>query len=215
MQFISNFWGKFCWRRFCRQLTLPGAVWWGLWKNYMLLYHFTLIFISPPFPFLQISMWLHLASLSYLPWCRTMDSFQFFTPLFPTLPGILISNRNVCEYAWEQIFWKTWRCFQDSWAFSLFSVENSLRHPWSLLRLPWASHRSSPQHSWWALRCFHFQLPFALFHGWNRHKSCWMNSKIQGHANSFNKQIWTTFGNKRLWHLEKHMSDVHTDSEQI
>lgn len=52
----------------------------------------------------------------------------------------------------------TWRCFQDSWALSLFSRENTLRHPWSLLRLLWASHPSSPQHFWWALKMFPFHL---------------------------------------------------------
>lgn len=170
------------------------------------------------FPTIPFSTNIYVTPLSLVVLSALMQNNGFlsvFHPPFPNPPRNPHFQPQCLRVRLGADIWKTWRCFQDSWAFSLFSVENSLRHPWSLLRLPWASHRSSPQHSWWALRCFHFQLPFALFHGWNRHKSCWMNSKIQGHANSFNKQIWTTFGNKRLWHLEKHMSDVHTDSEQI
>ncbi|ROJ33116.1 hypothetical protein DPX16_17938 [Anabarilius grahami] len=46
-------------------------------------------------------------------------SLSVFHPPFPTLPGIHISNHNVCEYAWEQIFGG----HEDA------SVENTLRHP--------------------------------------------------------------------------------------
>ncbi len=124
-------------------------------------------------------MWLHLALLSYLPWCRTMDSFQFSTPLFPTLPGILISNRNVCEYAWEQIFGRhgdAFRILKSSHCSQWRTVWDIHDHYWDCSELA-----IIPLHniSWWALRCFHFHLPVAPFHGWNRYKSCWMDSKIQ------------------------------------
>ncbi len=159
-------------------------------------------------------MWLHLALLSYLPWCRTMDSFQFSTPLFPTLPGILISNRNVCEYAWEQIFGRhgdAFRILKSSHCSQWRTVWDIHDHYWDCSELAIIPlHNILDEHSDVSisicrLPLFMDETDISLAEWTQKSKDMqsFSTSRFGLHLGTKGCDIW------------KSTSDIHTDAEQI